>query len=152
MRRETLPPSGVNLTALLIMFTKTWESRCESPTTRSCFTLLIFTLKFCFFFWICGWRIVIKLSIVSERLNSSSDNTNFPLSILDISKTSFIRPKRCLLETVILLRQSIILGVSSICIAAIDVIPIMAFIGVLISWDICERKSLLAWLAASADL
>ena len=72
-----------------------------------------------------------------------------PLSILDISRISLIRLSRYWEERSIFLRQSSTLSGSSFSLMAIPVIPMIAFIGVRISWDMRERKSLLARLAKS---
>ena len=53
-------------------------------------------------------------------------------------------------ETVIFSRASSTRLFSSMCMAAIEVMPRMAFMGVRMSWLMRERKSLLARLAASA--
>lgn len=53
-------------------------------------------------------------------------------------------------DTEIFLRQSDTLALLSICASASAVMPVMAFIGVRISWLMEERKSLLARFASSA--
>ena len=75
-----------------------------------------------------------------------------PLSIFDMSNTSFISPKRWRLDVVILCRQLCTCSVLSILAVAIAVMPTMAFMGVRISWLILERNSLLALVACSALL
>ena len=74
----------------------------------------------------------------------------FPLSMRDISSTSLTRLSKCPDEPSIFCRQSRTLSLSSIFFSAISVIPIMPLIGVRISCDIWERKSLFAMLAAFA--
>jgi len=94
----------------------------------------------------------IRLSTISARLNSSSDNVIFPLSMRDISNTSLISPSKCLLDLVILPRQSSTLSWLSIFAPAIAVIPTIAFIGVRMSCDIFDKNSvfkLFALFAAS---
>ena len=68
----------------------------------------------------------------------------FDRSILLISNTSLIRLSRCLEEMEIFCRQSATRSRSPICATAKAVIPIMAFMGVRISWLMAERKSLFA--------
>ena len=77
-------------------------------------------------------------------------NLTFPLSILDMSRISLIRLSRSLPERMILLKHSSSLALSSISFLAISAKPRMAFMGVLISWDILFRNTLLALLADSA--
>ena len=83
--------------------------------------------------------------------NCSEPNSKFPASILLISSTSFNSPKRWALDISIFFRQSDTFSISPKFIRAMVVIPIMAFIGVLISWLILERKSDLAAFACLAD-
>ena len=92
----------------------------------------------------------ITSSISSGRETSSEDRSIFPLSILDISRTSLISPSRCLLEVLILLRQSVSFSGFPRFAWAITDIPMMAFMGVRISWDMEERKLVLASLATRA--
>ncbi len=149
--RVMSPPSPVYLTALLKIFTNICRTRRLSPITSSCLIFSALTVKFCFFSFTDGLMISSTSSRRSERLNSDSERLNFPDSILLISSTSLIRDSRCLPAVVIFARQSLILSLSSICVSAIAVSPIIAFIGVRISWDIRERKSILALLALSAS-
>jgi len=95
----------------------------------------------------CGLHISITLLISSVSIIDSSLSSIFPDSILLISRISFINAKRCLLDTLILYRQSAIFSGLFKYISAIAIIPIIAFIGVRISWLIFERKFDLAWLA-----
>ena len=75
---------------------------------------------------------------------------SFPLSIFDMSSTSLIRLKRCLLDRLIFFRHSITRSLSSRRVLAMAVMPTIAFIGVRISWLILDRNWLLASLAALA--
>ena len=133
--------------ALLIILTKICCIRRLSPTTASCFISGILTLSLCPFSSIPGITIVSILSISSDKLNSSSVSVIFPLSILLISSISLISPNKCLLDFVIFARQSFTFSLSLICVPAIAVIPIIAFIGVLISCDILDRNCVFAALA-----
>ena len=151
MRRLTVPPSGVNFTELPMMFTNTCCRRMGSPTTCSCWISAISTFKFSFLSLTCGVMIESRLSTVSGRSKSSSDNPKLPLSIFAISSTSLIRPSKCRLEAVIFVRQSFTRSGSSKYIEAMAVSPIMEFIGVRMSWLMELRKSVFARLARSAS-
>ena len=93
---------------------------------------------------------VTTFSISSGRSKGPILGVIFPLSILDISRTSLIRLSRCWLESSIFFRQSSIFSGSFIWEKAIFVMPTMAFIGVRISWLMRERKSDFARFAFSA--
>ena len=71
-------------------------------------------------------------------------------SILLISSTLFIRLMRCPEDRDIFFRQSATRSLSSIWTAASSVMPMIAFIGVRMSWLMAERNSLLPRLASSA--
>ena len=73
-----------------------------------------------------------------------------PLSIRLISRISLINDNRNREEMPILEIQSSTCSSSPMDWAAMVLMPMMAFMGVLISWLIRERKSLLAALACSA--
>ena len=73
----------------------------------------------------------------------------FPLSILDISKISLMSASRNLAEFSTLSRQSHTRSGSSHDSLAMESIPMIAFMGVRMSWDMRERKSDLARLARS---
>ena len=77
-------------------------------------------------------------------------NMAFPLSILDISKISLMSASRNLAEFSTLSRQSRTRSGSSHDSLAMESIPMIAFMGVRMSWDMRERKSDLARLARSA--
>ena len=139
-----VPPSGVNFTAFDSRFSITWFSRTLSEQTFSADISRMRTSNFCFLAFIWGCTILTILSISSFRETMSLFNVIFPLSILDISSTSLISPKRCLLDKVIFFRQFCTCWMSSIFAVAIAVIPTIAFMGVRISWLILERNSLLA--------
>ena len=69
----------------------------------------------------------------SDSEKRVSLNVKRPLSIRDISSTSLTRLIRWVDAVLIFVRQSCTLAFSSIWDRPMDVIPIMAFIGVLIS-------------------
>ena len=74
----------------------------------------------------------------------------FPLSIRLMSRISLIRDSRCSLEVEILARYSFTFSWLSTWEAAREVNPMMAFMGVRISWDMLFRNVVLAELALSA--
>ncbi len=100
----------------------------------------------CFAFT-CGWIMFTSPCISSEILHSCSLICTFPLSIRLMSKMSLIKLSRWLLEERTLLRQSFTWALLSIWETAMVVKPIIAFIGVRISWDMLDRKVVLALLA-----
>ena len=67
-----------------------------------------------------------------------------------MSRISLIRLSRCWLDRLIFLRHSATRTRSSSRVDAIAAIPMIAFIGVRISWLMLERNWLLAMLAALA--
>ncbi len=91
-----------------------------------------------------------RLCISSGILHSWLWICSFPLSIRLISRISLISPNRWLLEERIFCRQSLTWSVRSIWLAAIVAKPIIAFIGVRISWLILDRKVVFAWFAFCA--
>ena len=89
-------------------------------------------------------------SINSGSFTSSGVRSIFPLSILDISRTSLTRLRRWRLDTLILLKQSRIFSGEERLAWAMAAIPMIAFMGVRMSWDMEERKFVLAELATRA--
>ena len=77
-------------------------------------------------------------------------NSIFPLSMRDMSRISLIRLMRYWLDVSNLSRHSSTRSLSSATFLAMEVMPTMALSGVRISWLIRDRKSVLAWLTASA--
>ena len=145
-----LPPAGVYFTALLKRLMNTWFIFKASAMTSS-FTTSKVSIKSssCFAFtW--GWMILTRLCIISEILHSCSLICTFPLSILLMSRISLIRLSKWLLEESTFCRLSFTCSLLSIWLAAMVVKPIMAFIGVRMSWDILERKVVFARLACCA--
>ena len=69
---------------------------------------------------------------------------------MERSRTSLISASKWLLDSVIFARQSSTFSGCPSFMRASSVMPMMAFIGVRISWLMRERKSLLALLAATA--
>ena len=95
---------------------------------------------------------LIRFSAVSTIENSLGLSDNLPLSIFEISNTSFISVNRLLLASDIFLRLLSTTSGSLTFFSVIVVNPIMAFIGVLMSWDMVDRKLVFALLASSAFL
>ena len=86
----------------------------------------------------------------SPKSNGSEARLILPLSILATSKTSLMSDSRKRDDKAILFRHSLSRSGLPTFMPAMAVIPMIAFIGVLMSCDIRERNSLLAWLACSA--
>ena len=136
--------------ALAKILSSSCFKRSLSPRTLSRSSGALVRVKWCFFTKSCGLIKSSNSCSIALIEKSSSRRLSLPLSILAISSTSLIRFKRWLLAVVILARQSWIRSLSSRYLPAMAVIPIMAFIGVRISWLIRERNSFLAILAALA--
>ena len=73
-----------------------------------------------------------------------------PLAMRDMSSTSLTRFIRCAEAVWIFWRQSSTRGFSSMCESAIEVMPMIAFIGVRISCDMLDRKVVFALFACCA--
>ena len=97
-----------------------------------------------------GCEMFTRFSAHSTIENVTGLSVSLPLSTFEISRMSLISVSRWLLARLILRRLSRTAAVSSTFLAAIVVNPMIAFIGVRISCDIVERKSVFAWLARSA--
>ena len=152
MERLKIPPSGVYFTAFPKIFRNTCRIRKLSPITWEWIISMARIFKWWLRSAIWGFIISREVSIRLERLNSSLARVVLPLSIWLISNTSLISASRWRLDEEILPRQSKTRSLSSICAMAMVVIPMIPFIGVRISWDILERKfvlAALAWLALS---
>ena len=106
--------------------------------------------RLCFFSSAWGRMITVTSCTRSARENTSSFRVMRPLSMRDMSSTSLTRLIRWVEAVLIFCRQSCTLDFSSMWDRPMEVIPTMAFMGVRMSWDILERKLLLALLAASA--
>ena len=145
------PFSCVYLTALERIFISTCLMRCISPVTFSCFNPFTWISSVCCLFLISDCIMTTRSCRSSPMLNSSSDKISRPLSIFDISNTSLIRLSNNLDAPLIFSIQSSSRSRSSTCALAMAVIPMIAFMGVRISWLMRARKSDLAWLAFSAE-
>ena len=103
-----------------------------------------------FFFFASLSTIIIVFSTIEEISTGTSVILVFPFSILAISSTLLISPRSCSLATSMLERYSFSWSALLIFLFASSVNPTMAFIGVLISWDMLKRNWDLALLAISA--
>ena len=98
-----------------------------------------------------GWERLIRFSAHSTMEKVTGLRLSFPLSTFDISRMSLISVSRWLPARLILCRLSRTVLLSSTFFSAMAVSPMMAFMGVRMSCDMVERKSVLAWLARSAS-
>ena len=102
-----------------------------------------------------GWIMASTEETTSFKENFSRLSTTFPLSILETSRMSLMRLRRCCPEAVIFFVYSRTLTGFSASMDKSVVKPKTAFMGVRISWDILERKvvldSLAIWAACSAS-
>ena len=138
------------MTELDIRFKSTWRRRPLSPIRRRCLRSAVSTFSKWPFSSADG-RMMVSTSPTSLSMqNGPSISCIFPFSILDISRTSSIRASRWLLDILIFFRQSSTRSGSWLWDMAMAVIPMIAFMGVRISWDIRARKLLFASLASLA--
>ena len=144
------PPSGVYLTALPKTLSKICFRCVLSVRTSACFSSSSSSRRFCIFLPAIGRMIFSTSSSSCGRLSSSSVKITLPLSIFDILKILLISSSKWAELLPILLRQSSVLTLFSIFCLAIVVIPMIAFMGVRISWLICDKKALFASLAVCA--
>ena len=93
-----------------------------------------------------------RFSTVSTTENVTGDKFNFPLSTFEISRISLISVSKWLPARLILRRFSPVDSISLRFFCAIAVRPMIAFIGVRISCDMVERKSVFALFAESASI
>ena len=150
MSTETFPPGSVYLMAFERMFMKIWLSLSWSAYRYSFSMRLMRKLKSMFFSFTIGWERFTRFDVVSTMENVTGLRLSFPLSTLEMSSMSFIRVSRWLLARLTLRRHSPTASASPRFFSAIVVSPIMAFIGVRMSWLIVERKSVFALFATSA--
>ena len=143
-------PFSVYLTALVRMFVATCLSLISSPYKRCGILGSTFTTSSRF---LSSARFLIMLTR-SLRIDATSYSTGtisiFPASILEKSRISLIMPSRELPALLMASAYSKILS-SVLSLRIISSIPSTAFIGVLISWDILDKKALFASLAAWAS-
>ena len=89
-------------------------------------------------------------SMIPERSNGSEANCILPLSILETSRMSLTKESWNWEARAILSMHSLRRSGSRAFFLAIAVRPMMALMGVRISWDMRDKKTLLARLASSA--
>ena len=148
MLRVTLPLS-VYLTAFVSRFCITCSTLTSSPKRKAGTVLSMSASKL-------KPLLTARSRIGSARLRTrlsvlylTGTISILPSSILEKSRMELISESRVLLAESILDEYSKVLSSPEVR-RIISFIPIMAFIGVRISWDISARKLLLALLAASA--
>ena len=104
-----------------------------------------------FFSLIIGWEMLTRFSTVSTIEKVRGLSFSFPLSTLEISRMSLMSVSRWLPARPILRRLSPVDSTSPRFFPAMAVRPMMAFMGVRMSWDMVERKSVFALLACAAS-
>ena len=98
--------------------------------------------------WVLNMVLIASRSLANE--NSSFLSIMRPDSIRDMSRMSLIRFRRCSAEDPICSRYSLVSsGVSGSCRAMLSR-PMIAFIGVRISWLMLDRNAVFARFASSA--
>ncbi len=150
MRNQILPPSCVYFTALESRLIKIWLIRVSSPRRYSWCTPITSTWNFWFFACAIGRMIASTEDTRSFSVNSSTESTTFPLSILETSKMSLIKLSRCWPDAVIFFVYARTFSGFSASFASSVVKPSTAFIGVRISCDILERNIVLELFASCA--
>ena len=98
----------------------------------------------------CVITIVFICSSIARNENSSFPSIIFPDSIRLISRISLISPSKCLALSPIFSKHSLVSGSRFVFLSARLSRPIMAFIGVRISWLILDKKAVFALFACSA--
>ena len=94
--------------------------------------------------------IVLICSSILAKENSSFLITILPDSMRDISSISLMMPSRCSADVLLFLRYSFTLSDAVGSFMAMLFKPMMAFMGVRISWLMLDRNVVLALLASSA--
>ena len=148
MMGETCPPAGVYLMALDSRLMSTWLSRFLSPTKSSWGISPMEIWKLWRFSPAMGRMMTLMDSISSSMEKTDWRRDIFPLSILLMSKTSLMSPRRWLLAALIFRVYSRTLTLLSGALARRVEKPMTAFMGVRISWDILLKKVVLAALAS----
>ena len=145
-----VPPFCVYFTALESKLLKICIRCTRSPFTHSCRMFSFVNWRVWFFSSACILNIW-SISCIKSRIEKSVYlKTVFPASILLISKTSLIIPNKSCDDVSILSAYSVTFALSPASCLISDVIPMIAFIGVRISCDIFDRKSVFALFAFSA--
>ena len=144
--RRISPPSCVYFTAFDNRLSNIFCKCSVSLITVSCSRIRDCIRRLCPFLSISGLITDRRFPIRLGRCTFSSLRLILPLSIRDMSSTSLIRDSKCPEAAVILFRHDSTFSLSSRFFKAIFVIPIIPFIGVLMSWDMEEKKAVLARL------
>lgn len=149
-RRVTFPFSSTNLRALDKRFISICLSRMGSPTyirpmrgstdVSKTMPLAVALLEVN----------SVTSSMIPARSNGSEANCILPLSILETSRMSLTKESWNWEARAILSMHSLRRSGSPAFFLAIAVRPMMALMGVRISWDMRDKKTLLARLASSA--
>ena len=142
-------PRSVNLMALPTRLTTIWRSRPRSPQTSSGTWGRMRQVSSRPF----SWARTASDFIVSPRLSTRSkvlrSSCSLSASILEKSRMSLISRSKDSLDSATTFKKSRCRGARLPC-STSSVMPMMAFMGVRISWLILARNALLARLAASA--
>ena len=141
----TMPPSGVYFTAFDSRFSRIWRTRSWSAAKLRCCTFTASSVSSCPFAAVCGRMMASTSRSSVSRSQHSSCSSMAPLSILDMSSTSLIRLSRCCDEVWMVARHSSVLSQSPALSRAICVMPMMALMGVRMSWDIFAKNVLFDW-------
>ncbi len=142
-------PSLVNLAALFRRFTIICLMRTSSPISS---LGMVGSISSTSFTRLSLRRILIMVATSIKReagWYASLIKSILPASILEKSNTSLMIPNREVAAFLIRMAFSLA-SKSSVSLIINSAMPLMAFIGVRISWDILARKLVLAWSAFSA--
>ena len=149
--RICISPFFVNFMALLIRLIITWRSLPGSPINFVSISGWIRHANSNPFSNARGARISTVLSMVCRTSKLMDSISNFPASILEKSRISFMSDKRLSALELTISANSYCSDVSFVS-SKRFVIPITALMGVRISWLILARKSLFAFEASLAFL
>jgi len=147
--RRTLPPSGVNFTALESRFVIICISLLLSPIRVWGILSFRCTEKYWRFSSIWKLMILTAFWIILSKTKLSRDNSSLFVSIFDISRMSLMTPCKWMEASSIFFRQYSLRSIFSDFLA-MAVMPIIAFSGVRISWLMSRRNSDFAAFAISA--
>ena len=135
-------PGSVNLSALDKRFASTCCSRTSSPTTTSSASQRVSSRTPLSSAW--RKNMLCRRSASERRRSGAVSMRILSFSIFDISRMSFTSDSRNWADMLIFSRLERMDGVASPDSDATLESPMMAFIGVRISWDMRERKSVFA--------
>ena len=144
------PPALVNFREFPSRFSKIWLMRSLSQRTLGCSMPSAFTVRYNWRALASAWIMLYRSSNSTVRLQGCSSRATLPLSMRLMSKMSLMRLSRWVEEDWILPRYSRTFSGWSMRLPARAVKPTMAFMGVRMSWDIFDKKALLAALALLA--